>query len=176
MRMKGTIALLILLLQTASPLSIGSSRRQFMTKVVIGGTTGIILKTSSIPASAAELYDDFTTADSGLKYKTIKEGTGASPTPGDMVRADFTGWLDGFDSARKFEGSKRPFVFKAASGQVIRGWDESILNMVVGERRQVIVPPRSGYGDRGIAGVVPSNSTLYFEMELQEILPLPSSN
>jgi len=161
-----------ILLQTSVALSIGRNRREFVTKSLIGGVTGIILETSCMPASAAELYDDFVTSDSGLKYKVIKEGTGAIPTVGDTLKADYIGWLDGFDSEKKFDGnrdSKRPFAFTVGKGQVIRGWDESFLNMAVGERRQVIVPPRSGYGDRGVAGIVPGNSTLYFDVELIEI-------
>ena len=47
-------------------------------------------------------------------------------------------------------------------GQVIRGWDESFSTMAVGERRQIILPPRLGYGDRGAGGIIPGGATLYF--------------
>ena len=79
-------------------------------------------------------YSDFTTTESGLKYKVTKEGTGATPLQGQTVKAHYTGWLDGFDSIRKFDSSRdrgRPFSFKAGAGQVIRGWDESFLSMKV---------------------------------------------
>lgn len=62
-----------------------------------------------------------------------------------------------------------PFSFKVGAGQVIRGWDESFLTMHVGERRQIILPPRLGYGDRGAGGVIPGSATLYFDVELLAI-------
>ena len=83
------------------------------------------------------------------KYKVLKEGTGAIPEPGQTVKAHYTGWLDGFDSIRKFDSSRdrgRPFSFRVGAGQVIRGWDESFATMKVGERRQIILPPRLAYG------------------------------
>jgi len=67
-------------------------------------------------------------------------GTGAIPNQGATVKAHYTGWLDDFDSTRKFDSSRdrgRPFTFKVGAGQVIRGWDEAFGTMKVGERRQV---------------------------------------
>lgn len=98
-----------------------------------------------------------------------KEGTGAQPTPNTMVKAHYTGWLDEFQSIKKFDSSRdrgRPFSFKVGAGQVIRGWDESFLDMKVGERRNIIIPPRLGYGDRGAGGIIPGGATLYFDVEL----------
>ena len=92
-------------------------------------------------------YADFETTESGLKYKITKEGTGAIPEAGQTVKAHYTGWLDGFDSIKKFDSSRdrgRPFSFRVGAGQVIRGWDESFASMKVGERRQIIIPSRLG--------------------------------
>jgi peptidylprolyl isomerase len=72
-------------------------------------------------------YKDFVTTESGLKYKVTKEGNGNVPQPGTTVQAHYTGWLDGFDSIKKFDSSRdrgRPFSFRVGAGQVIRGWDE----------------------------------------------------
>mmetsp|Transcript_4247 Transcript_4247/g.6281 ORF Transcript_4247/g.6281 Transcript_4247/m.6281 type:complete len:200 (+) Transcript_4247:96-695(+) len=116
--------------------------------------------------------DGFITTESGLKYKVTKEGTGAIPTAGQSVKAHYTGWLDGFDSDKKFDSSRdrnRPFSFRVGQGQVIRGWDESFLSMKVGERRQLILSPRLAYGDRGAGGVIPGGATLYFDVELLAI-------
>jgi peptidylprolyl isomerase len=116
---------------------------------------------------------DFITTESGLQYKVLKEGTGATPQPGQTVKAHYTGWLDGFDSIKKFDSSRdrgRPFTFAVGRGQVIRGWDETFSTMQVGERRQIILPARLAYGDRGAGGIIPGGATLYFDVELLGIL------
>lgn len=147
-------------------------RRGFVSSTV---ATGIAAGAGAAtkPAFAEEdQYADFTTTESGLKYKITKEGDGAIPTSGQQVKAHYTGWLDGFDSIRKFDSSRdrgRPFTFKVGAGQVIRGWDEAFLSMKVGERRQIILPPRLGYGDRGAGGIIPGGATLYFDVELLAI-------
>jgi FKBP-type peptidyl-prolyl cis-trans isomerase len=85
------------------------------------------------------------------------------------VKAHYTGWLEGFDSEKKFDSSRdrnRPFTFRVGAGQVIRGWDESFASMAIGERRQIVLPPRLGYGDRGAGGIIPGGATLYFDVEL----------
>lgn len=152
--MKYTIAVVAtaLVLGTATALSVGD-RRAFVGKSLAGAAafSGVL---SSQPALAddPDPYKDFITSESGLRYKVTKEGTGAVPNPGDNVKAHYTGWLDGFDSPKKFDSSRdrgRPFSFRVGAGQVIRGWDESFGSMSVGESRQIIIPPRLGYGDRG---------------------------
>ena len=153
-------------------------RRSFVGSTVAAGITGaagITTKPSIAVAedtSSSDPYADFTTTESGLKYKITKDGDGAIPTSGQQVKAHYTGWLDGFDSIRKFDSSRdrgRPFTFKVGAGQVIRGWDEAFLAMKVGERRQIILPPRLGYGDRGAGGIIPGGATLYFDVELLAI-------
>lgn len=153
-----------LLAATATALTV--NRRTFVNTVAVAGVAS-----SLQPALAAD--DTFITSESGLQYKVTKEGTGTIPTPGQTVKAHYTGWLDGFDSDKKFDSSRdrgRPFTFKVGAGQVIRGWDESFGTMAVGERRQIIIPPRLGYGDRGAGGVIPGGATLYFDVELLGIL------
>eukprot|EP00814_Leptocylindrus_danicus_P014814 CAMPEP_0116021694 /NCGR_PEP_ID=MMETSP0321-20121206/10546_1 /TAXON_ID=163516 /ORGANISM="Leptocylindrus danicus var. danicus, Strain B650" /LENGTH=177 /DNA_ID=CAMNT_0003492627 /DNA_START=68 /DNA_END=601 /DNA_ORIENTATION=- len=162
---------------TTAAMSINADRRTFLTKSAATAaaisTSGGSLIANANAADDADPYADFTVTESGMKYKITKEGDGAIPLGGQTVRAHYTGWLDGFDSIRKFDSSRdrgRPFSFKVGAGQVIRGWDESFGTMKVGERRQIILPPRLAYGDRGAGGIIPGGATLYFDVELLSIL------
>ena len=142
-------------------------RRTFF-HIATAGTAAVVTSASAfVPTSSAsedDPYADFITTESGLKYKVTKEGSedAAIPSPGQMVKAHYTGWLDGFDSEKKFDSSRdrgRPFSFKVGAGQVIRGWDEAFSTMKVGERRQIVIPSRLGYGDRGAGGIIPGGTS-----------------
>ncbi len=105
-----------------------------------------------------------TTTPSGLKYEDTLVGTGASPRNGQTVTVHYTGTFpDGkqFDSSR----GKQPFSFIIGNGNVIKGWDEGVLTMKVGGKRNLEVPPALGYGSRDY-GPIPGGSTLLFEVEL----------
>uniref|UniRef100_A0A7S2Y1B3 peptidylprolyl isomerase n=1 Tax=Fibrocapsa japonica TaxID=94617 RepID=A0A7S2Y1B3_9STRA len=117
--------------------------------------------------------DKLVTSETGLKYLVVKEGEGAFPFPGQTVKVHYTGWLNGFDTAFKFDSSydrRRPFTFQVGNGNVIKGWDEAVIQMKVGEKRRLIIPPELGYGKRGAGRVIPPDSTLYFDVELLGLL------
>lgn len=113
--------------------------------------------------------DEIFTTESGLQYRKLAEGTGAQPQRGNTVLVHYTGTLeDGtqFDSSRD---RGRPFSFKVGVGQVIRGWDEALSMMHVGDRWEVTIPSELGYGERGAGGVIPPGATLIFDVELLRI-------
>lgn len=107
---------------------------------------------------------------SGLSYKDIKVGEGATPQKGQKVSVHYTGWLKQND--QKFDSSldrNQPFEFVLGAGQVIPGWDEGVATMKVGGKRTLTVPADLAYGASGIPGVIPPNATLVFDVELLDV-------
>ncbi len=111
------------------------------------------------------------TTDSGLQYVDLQVGDGTTPTVGQLVTVNYTGFLeDGtvFDSSRE---RNTPFSFNIGEGRVIQGWDEGLATMSVGSNRLLIIPADLAYGESGIPDVIPPNATLIFDVELLEIEP-----
>lgn len=105
------------------------------------------------------------TLDSGLKYETVKEGTGEELKPGHVGILHYVGTLDDgtvFDSSRK---KGKPAEFSFGLGGLITGWQLGIPGMKVGETRKLTIPPSLGYKDKQ-QGPIPPDSTLHFEVEL----------
>jgi FKBP-type peptidyl-prolyl cis-trans isomerase FkpA len=104
---------------------------------------------------------------SGLVYRALREGKGASPTAADIVKVHYRGTLANgteFDSSYK---RNEPAQFPL--GGVIPCWTEGVQRMKVGGKAQLVCPAAIAYGARGAGGVIPPNATLKFEVELLEI-------
>lgn len=103
----------------------------------------------------------------GMKIEVTKEGTGEPIKSGQTAVMLYAGKLtDGtvFDASVKH--GNQPFEFSLGAGQVIKGWDEGILGMKVGEERTLTIPPELGYGATGAGNVIPPNATLVFDVTL----------
>ena len=113
------------------------------------------------------------TTPTGLKYTDMKVGTGAEAVKGVFVEVHYTGWLyvNG-KRDKKFDSSvdrNQPFSFQLGAHEVIAGWEEGVQGMKVGGKRELIIPPKLAYGERGAGGVIPPDATLIFDVELLRI-------
>jgi FKBP-type peptidyl-prolyl cis-trans isomerase FkpA len=110
---------------------------------------------------------------SAMQSVQLKAGSGEAIAAGKMAVVQYTGWLyeasakdnkgKQFDSSRS---SGQPFRFPLGTGQVIKGWDQGVLGMKVGESRRLIIPADLAYGDSGAGGVIPPGATLVFDIDL----------
>ncbi|CAL1580359.1 unnamed protein product [Knipowitschia caucasica] len=105
----------------------------------------------------------------GVDKETIRPGDGRTfPRAGQSVKVHYTGTLT---NGNKFDSSRdrgKPFVFNIGRGQVIKGWDEGVAQMSVGEVARLTCSPDYAYGASGYPPVIPANSVLIFEVELIE--------
>ena len=106
---------------------------------------------------------------SELKVEDIKVGEGREVKSGDTVVIDYKGTLlDGTKFDSSYDRGK-PFETAIGVGRVIQGWDQGVPGMKVGGKRKLTIPPDLGYGEQGVPGTIPPNSTLVFEVELVDI-------
>ena len=112
--------------------------------------------------------DGVVTLKSGLQYKVIKEGTGATPKADSKVQVHYKGTLmDGkvFDSSYD---RGEPVSFPVNG--VIKGWTEALQLMKEGSKWQVVIPSELAYGERGSQPAIPPNAVLVFDVELLKVL------
>ena len=109
------------------------------------------------------------TTASGLTYVITSRANGRRPKTGETVLVHYTGTLtDGtkFDSS---QDRKEPIAFPLGRRAVIKGWDEGIAQLGIGDSAVLIIPPQLGYGEEGAGGVIPPNATLVFDVELLDV-------
>ena len=108
--------------------------------------------------------------ENGFIIEDLVVGEGTEAQDYNKVVVNYTGTLeDGsvFDSS--LNPGREPFTFTLGAGSVIKGWDLGVLEMKVGGKRKLTIPPELGYGDQGAGGVIPPGATLIFEVELLEV-------
>ena len=116
-----------------------------------------------ITAAAAQEAGAVVTA-SGLVYRSLREGTGASPQATDRVKVHYRGTLP---DGKEFDSSyQRNEAIEFRLNGVIKCWTEGVQKMKVGGKSKLTCPPAIAYGERGAGGVIPPNATLIFEVEL----------
>jgi peptidylprolyl isomerase len=105
-----------------------------------------------------------------LEVTDLSTGEGAEAVAGSTVRVHYVGVAH--SSGEEFDASYNrgePLRFRLGIGQVISGWDQGVQGMKVGGRRQLVIPPHLGYGDRGAGGVIKPGETLIFVCDLIEV-------
>lgn len=120
-------------------------------------------------AELEKLATGFDKTASGLRYQIIQKGSGTKAQKGKTVSVHYKGQLaDGtvFDSSYK---RNEPIDFPLGIGQVIKGWDEGIQLLNVGDKARLVIPSNLGYGAQGAGGVIPPNATLVFDVELMDV-------
>lgn len=118
------------------------------------------------------------TSASGLSYTVTcsAEQNAAVVKKGSLAQVHYTGWLADENGnpimTKKFDSSvdrKQPFAFRVGVGMVIKGWDEGVLGMGIGEERRLVIPPHLGYGQHGAGNLIPANATLVFDVKLLNV-------
>ena len=105
-----------------------------------------------------------------LVITDVTEGDGAEATSGSTVSVHYVGVAH--STGEEFDASYNrgtPLQFRIGVGQVIQGWDQGVEGMKVGARRQLVIPPHLGYGDRGAGGVIKPGETLIFVVDLVDV-------
>ncbi|KAG5932479.1 FK506 binding protein proline rotamase rapamycin-binding protein [Claviceps sorghi] len=111
----------------------------------------------------------------GVTKTILKEGTGAQPAVGNTVTIEYTGWLKDETKpdkkGKKFDSSvgRGDFVVRIGVGQVIKGWDEGVTQMKVGEKATLDITSDYGYGASGFPGHIPPHAALIFDVELKSV-------
>ncbi|XP_023335345.1 FK506-binding protein 2 [Eurytemora carolleeae] len=112
---------------------------------------------------------EMTESGLGIEYISKPDTCDRLARNGDLLEMHYTGTLE---DGKKFDSSydrSEPFKFQIGVGQVIKGWEQGVVGMCVGEKRRLIVPPSLGYGDQGAGDIIPGGATLHFDVELMGV-------
>lgn len=159
---KSIVSILLMLLVFA-----GSASSQTRKRPVRGVKTTIVKRAATRKTVAPVKKTPTVTTASGLTYIITQTGAGARLKAGDTVSVHYTGLLT---NGLKFDSSLdrgEPFSFALGAGKVIKGWDEGVQKLRVGDRATFFIPPQIAYGARGAGGgVIPPDAMLIFIIEV----------
>ena len=141
--------------------------------LVSGGRPGKKTDNSTVPAHVeTQKTTRLVQQPSGVSYEILQPGSGAQIVKGNQITVHYTGWVDNngqpgvqFDTSYSH---KKPFTVLFGFGLVMKGWDDGVQNMQVGEKRRVYIPSQLAYGAHG-AAKVPPYSNIIFDIELLSI-------
>jgi FKBP-type peptidyl-prolyl cis-trans isomerase len=160
--MKKLIFAVFLIMAICASLSFAQTKkRPVQSKKRVPTKSATTKKMTNNPIKAAAV-----TTASGLTYIVTKRGAGAQLKAGDTVIVNYTGLLT---NGLKFDSSldrAEPFSFQLGAGKVIKGWDEGVQKLRVGDHATLIIPPSIAYGERGAGSVIPPGATLIFIIEV----------
>lgn len=126
-------------------------------------STSTVWAQDAVTAAAAKEAGAVVTA-SGLVYRSLKDGSGPSPSAKDKVKVHYRGT---FPDGKEFDSSyKRSEPIEFPLSGVIQCWTEGVQRMKVGGKAKLTCPASIAYGERGAGNVIPANATLMFEVEL----------
>ncbi len=137
-----------------------------LTAILLATNMGAAMAQDDVIGKAAAEKGAIKT-DSGMVYRSLTEGKGASPKATDVVQVHYKGT---FPDGKEFDSSyKRGQPTEFPLNRVIKCWTEGVQRMKVGGKAKLTCPPSLAYGDKGAGGVIPPNATLQFEVELISI-------
>jgi FKBP-type peptidyl-prolyl cis-trans isomerase len=160
--MKKPIVSAALMLSVCAGFAFSQTRKP----VVRRKKTIVVRKTVPPKKAVIAVKSPAVTTASGLTYVITQNGSGARLKAGDTATVHYTGLLT---SGVKFDSSLdrgEPFSFPLGAGRVIKGWDEGVQKLRVGDRATFFIPPALGYGAKGAGGVIPPDATLIFIIEV----------
>ena len=144
--------------------------------VCLSNCGGAADKNNPKKESTMSTQNNIVTLPSGLRYQELTKASegAAQAIKGKNVQVHYTGYLNkGSDElGKKFDSSLdrgEPFVFPLGAGYVIKGWDEGVALMKVGQKIRLYIPSSLGYGSRGAGNAIPANADLIFDVELLEV-------
>jgi peptidylprolyl isomerase len=106
-----------------------------------------------------------------MQVRDVVQGTGKSAESGDTLSVQYVGvsWSTGQQFDSSWDRGKQPFKFKLGAGMVIPGWDQGLVGMKQGGRRELVIPPNLAYGPQGQPPAIAPNETLIFVIDLQKV-------